>query len=363
MKRIKLYIWPLVFLLILAASPPVVLADELGQNLGTITVYGESEVNLQPDQVRVSVGVETQADNADSAVRENATLINAVLVKIDEFGEEISAVSTGSYQVYPMHREEGIQYQALNELRVTLDDIARLGELIDILTTAGANRIQSVQFQASAQENAKLQALGRAVEQAKGKAQVLAEAANVQLGKLVSITEEAGSYTPYVLSDTQAFGMGKEAVTEIRPENVTVNARVRVEYGITEEHRDFVPLPIGEETEPLGDSLSELGSPIPADQVESLVLYNLAEQEIKELTKGEIPQLVESLNVNPTYHGPYPMVLVGHQGVITLTDGSQIRLTSFGAEEYVVLAGEYQGENFSHVVNSPAVGRLLLADD
>ncbi len=205
-----------------------------GQLLGgTIKVYGESELEITPDQARVSVGVEIQAEDAQEAVGENARVIKNVLAAVDQFGAAVSSVTTGSYQVYAIRHDEVRQYMASNQLQVTLDDLTQLGELIDVMIAAGANRVLSVQFEASNSDEAKLLALGKAVEQARGKAQALAAAADVELGDILSITEESGSYTPYQMADMQSLKVAGEATTEIRPGNIRIQARVGMEYRIT----------------------------------------------------------------------------------------------------------------------------------
>ena len=70
-------------------------------------------------------------------------------------------------------------------------DLAKLGDLLDKATVAGANRIDGIQFIVSNQEGLLDEARRKAVADAKGKADLYAQAAGFTLGKVMSLSEES----------------------------------------------------------------------------------------------------------------------------------------------------------------------------
>ena len=75
-------------------------------------------------------------------------------------------------------------------VRVTIRDLAKVGDLIDALTAAGANNIGTVTFEVSNADKLLDQARGEAFVDAKRKAELYAKAANAQVGRTVSIQEQ-----------------------------------------------------------------------------------------------------------------------------------------------------------------------------
>ena len=172
---------------------------------------------------------------------------------------------------------------------------------------------------------------------------------------LVSVEEEEETYTPY---QTAFLTATRDALTKIYPEDVQVSARVKLVYQMEPATSQAVP----GEAELEGPSLQAQGLAIPEEAVVAMALVDIAGNEVRSLAPEEIVKIVDSLNTNPTYTGMYPMILVGHQGILTLQNGEEIHLSSFGSEEYVVVSGKL-GETFlSQVVRAEEVARLLLAD-
>lgn len=108
-------------------------------------------------------------------------------------------------------------------------------------------------------------------------------------------------------------------------------------------------------------SMEEMGDAIPVDEIEKMVLYNLQGEEIGVFTEEETKELISALNTSPTYFGPHILMLAGNNIQITLKDGSQLSLTSFGSKEHVVVNGQVGDKNISYCVVAPQVGAILLS--
>jgi len=76
-----------------------------------------------------------------------------------------------------------VAYGVSNRVIVTLRDRAKLGALLDKLTRAGANRIDSVRFLVGETENL--------ADEARRKARLYADSAGVTLGRVIKITEQS----------------------------------------------------------------------------------------------------------------------------------------------------------------------------
>ena len=145
---------------------PGVKANTVEEN-GIISVYGEAVITAAPDLARVVMAVETRHESAKTAAEENARLTDAVIDALVQAGFDKKQVKTSGYrlssyeqQVDPQNREKYMTiYRAYNELTVTVHDLDTVGNVVDIVLKAGANRILSIRFELKDEEALKLQAL------------------------------------------------------------------------------------------------------------------------------------------------------------------------------------------------------------
>lgn len=210
----------------------------------TITVTGTGVVDREPDQAVVMLAVENSAPTADAAAQANAEVMERVIAALRRLGLTQDRIRTVSYQLHPEYaRDEPrpgqsyeprvVGYRAMNMVRVTVDDIARVGEVIDAALGAGANRVTGLSFQLRDPERARLDALALAVQNARAEAQALASALGETLGPAldVSTTGRLPQPVPYladaVLARTAEFAT---APTPIEPGTLRVEATVTIVY-------------------------------------------------------------------------------------------------------------------------------------
>ena len=112
-------------------------------------------------------------------------------------------------------------------MHVDLDDIARLGPVIDAAVGAGANEVQGIQFSVINEAPHRAEALRRASQEARTKAQTIAEALGVRLSSLIEATEGGVEVTP---PRPLAFERAAFAATPVQPGELTVRATVTVHY-------------------------------------------------------------------------------------------------------------------------------------
>ena len=183
-----------VALLALCAGPA--LAEGEGTKL---SVSGNGTVLVESDLAIVTVGVrEASADVlvAQASVNEKIAAIKQALL---DAGVQETEINTDSINIYANYdysdnTEVIVGYTANNSLSVRTTDIDNVGALIDAAFAAGANTLDNVQFTVQDDSEAREQALTKAVEDARRKADVLAAAAGMQVTAIESIAE-SGVYT------------------------------------------------------------------------------------------------------------------------------------------------------------------------
>ena len=222
-----------VALLALCAGPA--LAEGEGTKL---SVSGNGTVLVESDLAIVTVGVrEASADVlvAQATVNEKIAAIKQALL---DAGVQETEINTDSINIYANYdysdnTEVIVGYTANNSLSVRTTDIDNVGALIDAAFAAGANTLDNVQFTVQDDSEAREQALTKAVEDARRKADVLAAAAGMKVTAIESIAE-SGVYT---YDSMRNFAQMDAAATEesgagtlVQAALVSVDASVSMDF-------------------------------------------------------------------------------------------------------------------------------------
>lgn len=176
----------------------------------TISVTGVGSVNAAPDMATLRIGVVSEAETAGKALSQNTQSVEALFTTLDRLQIASKDRQTTQFNVSPQYRRDPPQrspsqqnneprivgYQVTNEVRVRVRQLDGLGELLDAVVTAGANRINGIQFEIEDQDDLLNQARRKAIENARAKAKVLAEAAGANVGRVLSIREHGTSPPP-----------------------------------------------------------------------------------------------------------------------------------------------------------------------
>jgi uncharacterized protein len=218
-----------------------------GPTLG-INVSGEGRVTVEPDLARLNLGVEVQRDSADAAlVDANGAFENLQQVLEDEGVAEEDIQTTG-VTVQPVYNYNTdpptiTGYIAANTVEVKVRDLESVGPIIDGATSAAGDavRVNYITFEREDRDEANSQARELAAEDARQKAEALAEAAGVELGALQTLSETSLGPTPPIpfdefAADRAEAEAGGQAVpqTNISPGTLEVVINVVAVYGIDE---------------------------------------------------------------------------------------------------------------------------------
>ncbi len=234
MKNKSVFIVAIVLLaLVLSACGPVASPA----TVRTISVSGSGTANLVPDIAYIYLGVHTEKFTASEAVAENNAQTQKMIQALTDFGIDARDIRTTNFSIWPMDKYDPMTgtptgekvYTVDNTVYVTIRDLAKLGDLLDTVVAAGANTVNSIQFDVADKSAALKQARADAVKNAGVQAQELADAAGVKLGDIQNI----GFYDsqPYPVFDGKGGGAATEAAAvPIQPGQLTFTVTVNVTY-------------------------------------------------------------------------------------------------------------------------------------
>ena len=211
-----------------AAAAQNVASEKLPPSVQT---NGDAVITAKPDRAEIDIGVVTQADSSQAAASQNAQKLEMVLIKLKTLIGPDADIKTISYSLSPNYRyptngggEPTITgYTATNVIRVTLDDLAQVGKVIDAATSSGANRIQSLNFTLKNSDALEAQALTQAAAEARKKADTLAAALNLRIVRVLSVSESSPVVVPV---HGVAYARAESASTPIEPGTLEVRANV-----------------------------------------------------------------------------------------------------------------------------------------
>jgi uncharacterized protein YggE len=163
-----------------------------------LTVVGTGEATARPDTADIQAGVVSEASTAREALSANTAAMQAFYTTLSGLHIAERDIQTATFNVSPMYgREERrgqppriVAYRVENRVRLTIRDLARLGEILDILVTQGANTIHGIQFRVGEPQPVLDRARQAAVADAQHRATLYARAAGVTLGRVLSLREE-----------------------------------------------------------------------------------------------------------------------------------------------------------------------------
>ncbi|NNK77865.1 MAG: SIMPL domain-containing protein [Litoreibacter sp.] len=208
---------------------------------GRITVSGEGRSSEAPDIATITVGVSHEDKTATGALAIVSERTGAFLDQMEAMGIEERDLQTSQLSLNPQwtyikkggrERNEVTGYVASNLVTAKIRDLDSLGSVLDKVVASGANTFRGLNFGFADPTPLKDVARELAVKDAMRKAQLLTKAANVELGRLVTISE-AGNFQPPMPMARASMEAMSDAVPIAQGE-LTLTARVTLVYEIEE---------------------------------------------------------------------------------------------------------------------------------
>jgi uncharacterized protein len=224
----------------------------------TVSTSGTATTEVRPDQLSVTVGVETNSTTAQEAVILNANLTTQLVAAVRGLGINENQIETSSYSLSPIYeyivppqpcieiyppppgcetRQEIIGYRASNTVTVTLDVNAELnaGQVIDAAIGAGANRVDGIVFFISpdTQQQIRDTLIRDAIANARQRANIAAEALGMTLSDVQSATLNPIDFPVYSVGLREGAAAQADSVsapTPILPGQQEVSTTVSVVF-------------------------------------------------------------------------------------------------------------------------------------
>jgi uncharacterized protein len=214
----------------------------------TITVNGQAEIKAAPDEVLLSIGVETDNMDIARARSDNDVRIKAIVAAATKQGIHAEHIKTEFLDIQPRYRDENdrrifLGYFARRSLAITLRDPSKFEALLSDVLTAGANYVHGIDFRTTELRKHRDDARRQAIQAAREKAADMAAARSVSRGATVKNTEQySGWWSPYsswwgnrgggmmfqnVMQDRRGAGAGDDTLV---PGQISVSATVSVTF-------------------------------------------------------------------------------------------------------------------------------------
>ncbi len=230
----------LLALVLSACAGPTTINQEAQPFARTVNVTGSGQAYLVPDIAYIYVGVHTEKPTASEAMSENNAQTEKMIDALKDFGVNAKDIRTTNFSIWPMDKYDPATgmpsgektYSVDNTVYVTVRDLDKLGDLLDTVVAAGANTVNSVQFDVADKVEAIKNARAEAVKDAEAQAQQLAAAAGLSLGEIQSIGFYDNQPTPLFEGKGGGGADVAASTVPIQPGQLTFSVTVNVTYAI-----------------------------------------------------------------------------------------------------------------------------------
>lgn len=179
-----------------------------------ITVTGEAVVNVKPDKIVITLGIETWDSEIIAAKQKNNDIFKKTITVIEESGIAEKEIQTDRLSIEPRYKndyrkEDFIGYFVRNTLVVTLTDPDKIEELVTKVLQAGVNYIHGIDFQTTEFKKHREQARDLALKAAKEKAEKMAGVLGQSVGTPIQINENFSGSPWWYYSSWSGWGYGR----------------------------------------------------------------------------------------------------------------------------------------------------------
>lgn len=201
------------------------------------SVSGVGKSTGIPDTAQLSIGVTKTASTIASAQEQTNSAANKIIDDLKKLGIAEKDIKTTNYSINPNYDySRGGQnitgYTVTQSLDINITPIDVANKAIDVATADGANLVGGINFTFNDKTKKDLEDRARteAVKMAKEKAQSLANATGIKLGKIVDI-QESSDFNPRPIMMAQSFGAGKTAAdTSLQPGENSITINITLSY-------------------------------------------------------------------------------------------------------------------------------------
>ncbi|MFA5355508.1 MAG: SIMPL domain-containing protein [Candidatus Paceibacterota bacterium] len=232
-------------LLALVVSTTMGIFDKIGETENVISVSGTGEIYAAPDLAQTYFSVVTESETVAEALSENTEKMNAVTAAVKAQGVEDKDMKTTTFNISPRYEwdkekssyyyPEGervlVGYEVTQTLEVKIRNLANTANVLEAGADAGSNQVGSLTFTIEDADGLRNQAREMAINEAKEKAEVLADQLGIKLLGIASFSENGGYYYSKSYDSDAAMGAASESLEISTGEN-KVEVSVSITYKV-----------------------------------------------------------------------------------------------------------------------------------
>jgi uncharacterized protein YggE len=219
-------------LFLVASGAPAAAQTPQSSEVPVVVTTGEGVIKKAPDRAWVTIAAESRGKTPAEVQKLNADAMTAVLAKLKTAGLSGDAIRTSAYELrpefdYANNRQTLRGYVVRNAVEARVDDLTKLGDILDMSVGAGATSVSGIRFDLKDRAAAEQSALQRAVADARAQADTAAQAAGMKVERVVRIDvrRESSMPPPRPMMAMRAE-MAQSAETPIAPGEIEVRATV-----------------------------------------------------------------------------------------------------------------------------------------
>jgi len=227
-------------LLALVVSTVIGIGDKLNETENTISVSGTGEIYAKPDLAITSFSVVKEAKTVAEALSANTENMNAVIQAMKDHGVEDKDLKTIRFNIYPRYEwtektyyypqgeRKLVGYEVNQTLEVKIRDLEKTADILQSGADAGSNQVGNLQFTIENSDELKAQAREAAIDEAKEKAEVLANQLDVNLVGIANYSESRDGGIYYMDAKAESGIGGAQIETGENKISVTVSITYKI---------------------------------------------------------------------------------------------------------------------------------------
>lgn len=234
---IKKNLWLVLMVMLLCLGMSSVAMAAPGPGPAVISVSGQGRADVAPDMAVVNIGIVTTGKTAQLAQAENARVASDVTAALGQLGIFSKDIQT-HYTMSPVYEKgdyrKAVGYRANNTITVTVNDVAKAGQVIDAALSSGATDVNGLSFGLKDAKSVRNTALQMAVQDARSKADAIAAALGVKIVGIQNVKEDGGNFARYEVANARLAKLDGAAMadTPVNAGTVEVNAEVHIDFQI-----------------------------------------------------------------------------------------------------------------------------------
>jgi len=213
----------------------------------TLTTNGMAEISVIPNEVSLYFNVETTGADSKTANDKNSEIVNNLIDALVAEGFSKEDIQTTNFNIYEdfdwtQSGRKSLGYKATHTVvvKMSTNEADKIGSAIDAGVNANAT-LSYINFELSQElkNQYKAEAIKLAAEDARVKAEAMADGLDRKVGGIISVSDSSFNYNPWrmyaydtAMSSAENMVVAKEATTSIQPSEQTISAQVSVVYRI-----------------------------------------------------------------------------------------------------------------------------------